>query len=112
MEKFTSLLTSFCSIREKTKAKQGYETTISWATTLEDVPTRKDSSTSASINDSKIRINTDDDIFFFSPDVVIKRGNQIVFDDENYDVIKVNKVYGASSEVHHLEVVARLVDHD
>lgn len=111
MPSFTSLLTSLCDIQRKSKAKAGYETTISWSTIASAVPTRKDSATSASIQDTKIRINTDDDIFFFNPGQDVKRGDQILFDSEKYDVIKVNKSYGASA-VHHLEVVARLQDHD
>lgn len=111
MPNFSSLLISLCNIQEKTLATVGYTTTPSWTTILTDIQTRKDSQTSASISDGQVRENTDDDIFFFNPDVNIKRGNRILFDSDLYDVIKVNKVYD-SVGVHHLEVVARYVDHD
>ena len=50
-------------------------------------------------------------LFIFNPEINIKRGNRIVFDSDNYDVIKVNKSYD-SVGIHHLEVLARLIDHD
>jgi len=112
MPDFTSLLTNLCDIQVKARTTTGYEKVLSWSNVATGVHTRKDSSTGASIQDTQIRLNTDDDVFFFNADVVIKRGNRIVFDSENYDVIKVNKCYGGSSAIHHLEVVARLVDHE
>jgi hypothetical protein len=111
MTSFTTLLTALCDIETKAMTKVGYEKTLSWSVASSDVPTRKDSATNASIADTGIRVNTDDDIFFFNPDVTIARGNRIAFDGDHYDVIKVNKVYGAT-DIHHLEVVARLTDHE
>lgn len=107
---FTNLLISTCDIQEKAQVQSGYEKVLEWANILTGVRTRKDSSNSPSITDVNIRINTDDDIFYFDADINVKRGNRIVFDSEYYDVLKVNKSYD-SVGVHHLEVVARLVDH-
>lgn len=111
MSNFSVLLISLCNIQEKAMALSGYVTAPTWSTIFTNVPTRKDSVTNASISDGQVRENTDDDVFFFNPDVVIKRGNRIVFLSENYDVIKVNQVYD-SVGIHHLEVVARITDHD
>lgn len=111
MNNFTSLLISLCDIQEKTLVTSGYTTTPAWNTVFTNIPTRKDSVTSTNIYDGQIRENTDDDIFFFTNDVIIKRGNRVLFDSELFDVIKVNKVFD-SDGVHHLEVVARYVDHD
>lgn len=108
---FTTLLISTCDIQQKTKSTVGYEKVLSWSNIYSGVATRKDSTNSAKINDGQIRINSDDDTFFFNPEINIKRGNRIFFDSDYYDVIKVNKCYD-SSTVHHLEVLARLVDHD
>lgn len=111
MQNFTQLLINLCDIQEKTLVTTGYTTNPTWATVFTSIPTRKDSVTSASISDGQLRENTDDDIFFFNSDVNIKRGNRILFDNDTYDVIKVNKVYD-STGIHHLEVVARYVDHN
>ncbi len=108
---FTGLLSSTCDIQTKALNTVGYEKVKTWTDAFTDVPCRKDSNNAPTVSDQKIRVNTDDDLFFFDPDVVIRRGNRISFDGDFYDVIKVNKSYGAS-EVHHLEVVARLTDHD
>lgn len=108
---FTALLIQRCTIQSKTLASSGYEKVKSWSNLLTDVPTRKDSDNGARISDADMRINTDDDIFFFDPSIAIKRGHRIILDNENYDVIKVNKCYD-STGVHHLEVVARFTDHD
>lgn len=107
---FTSLLIHTCNIEAKTLTTTGYEKVPTWEATSEDVPCRKDSSTGVKITDSNIRLNTDDDMFFFLPDVEIVRGNRIAFEGDHYDVIKVNKLYDRSS-LHHLEVIARNVDH-
>lgn len=109
MSNFTKLLISLCNIQGKTLSTVGYTQTPTWATLFTDVPCRKDSSTGASISDDIVRENTDDDVFFFNPDTTIVRGNRIIFDEDTYDVIKVNKVYD-STAIHHLEVVARLTD--
>lgn len=111
MANFSVLLISLCNIQAKALAVVGYTTAPTWSTLASNVPTRKDSVTNSSISDGQVRENTDDDVFFFNPDVVIKRGNRIVFAGENYDVIKVNQVYD-SVGIHHLEVVARYTDHD
>jgi hypothetical protein len=108
---FTTLLISLCTIQGKALIQDGYEKTKSWTNIATDVPCRKDSVTKADIKDETIRVNTDDDIFFFNPGVSISRGNRILFGTEYYDVIKVNNVYD-SSAVHHLEVVARLIDNE
>jgi len=108
---FISLLIHTCTIKAKTLNKTGYEKIASWTTVASNVACRHQPASSPSIEDTKLRINTDDDLFFFKSDAVIARGNMIEFESQQYDVIKVNKVSGASS-VHHLEVVARLIDHD
>lgn len=108
---FESLLIHTCDIQTKSLNQSGYEKVEAWANSATDVPCRKDSDNSARIEDTQIRINTDDDIFFFKPDVTIARGNRIVFNGENYDVIKVNELYDAKA-LHHLEVRARITDHD
>lgn len=108
---FTKLLISTCDIQAKSSTTVGYEKVLSWVNVSTGVATRKDSATNAKISDTEIRTNTDDDIFYFEPTVTIVRGNRIVFGSEYYDVIKVNKSYDAIS-IHHLEVVARLIDHN
>lgn len=111
MADFTALLIHTCTIQSKTLQASGYEKTQVWGNIATDVPCRHDSDTGANITDGDLRVNTDDDIFFFNPGVTIKRGNRIVEGGKNYDVIKVNKLYDASV-LHHLEVRARYVDHD
>lgn len=107
---FTPLLIHSCSIQAKTLSTSGYEKTASWQDVATEVACRKDSAP-ARIQDGDMRINYDDDMFFFNPDVQIERGNRIVFDGDHYDVIDVNKVYD-SKALHHLEVTARNTDHD
>lgn len=111
MSNFTALLISLCNIQRKALVLSGYTTTPSWSAHLSNVPCRKDSVTNASISDGQLRENTDDDVFYFNPDVDVKRGDRIVFSSENYDVIKVNQVFD-STAIHHLEVVARITDND
>lgn len=106
---FTSLLIHRCTIQGKTLSTSGYEKTASWSDLATDVPTRKDA-VPARILDADMRINSDDDMFFFNPSVVIERGNRIVFDGDTYDVIDVNKMYD-SKALHHLEVIGRNIDH-
>lgn len=106
---FISLLIHTCSIQAKTLNRSGYEKTETWSDIATGVATRHDSSNGVKISDGGIRINTDDDLFFFEPTVTIARGNRIVHDGINYDVIKVNKLY-AKAAIHHLEVVARATD--
>lgn len=107
---FASLLIHSCDIQAKSLSRTGYEKTEAWSNIATAVPTRHDSSNSVKINDGGIRVNTDDDLFFFQPDVAIERGNRIVHDGVSYDVVKVNKLFGRSS-LHHLEVIARATDH-
>lgn len=106
---FASLLIHTCTIQSKSLSTSGYEQTASWSDVATDVPCRHDSDNGAAITDADLRINRDDDIFFFLPNVTIRRGNRIVHDGENFDVIKVNKLYNAAA-LHHLEVRARYVD--
>ena len=106
---FTTLLIHTCDIEEKSLSTSGYEKVKSWSTKASDVACRHDSDTSVKINDTELRENNDDDIFFFNPDADVVRGDRIVYDSQNYDVLKVNKV-SDSSAVHHLEVRARLTD--
>lgn len=106
---FPDLLISTCDILEESFSEEGYEQVKEWNNKLTDVPTRKDSDNTARIQDEKIRINEDDDLFFFEADIDVVRGNRIVFNEENYDVIKVNEVYDDES-IHHKEVRARLTD--
>ncbi len=108
---FTSLLINTCDIQSKAMVLSGYEKTLTWSDIASDVPCRKGSSGGPAINDGLLRLNTDESIFYFNKDVVIKRGNRIVFETENYDVVKVNKCQDAVG-VHHLEVIARVIDHD
>ena len=107
---FSNFLIHTCTIEEKTLVQESYEQTEEWAVRAASVACRKDSDNSAKITDGLIRMNTDDDLFFFNPDVEIDRGNRILLDGDYYDVIKINKLYGATS-LHHLEVIARLTDH-
>lgn len=111
MANFSVLLISLCNIQRKALALTGYTTAPVWSAHLSSVPCRKDSVTNSSISDGQIRENTDDDVFFFNPDIDVKRGDRIIFSSENYDVIKVNQVYD-SVGIHHLEVVARITDND
>lgn len=111
MSDFTNLLISLCDIQVKSSTLSGYEKVLSWTTSLSGVHTRHDHAQRVEVSDSKVRINVDNDVFFFNPDVAIVRGNRIVFGGENFDVVKVNKLYD-STGVHHLEAIARLVDHE
>lgn len=108
---FTRLLIHTCNIMSKTYSLVGYEKTNDWALLVASVPCRRDSDVGTRINDAGIRTNIDDDIFYFNPGVPIHRGHRIVFDGMNFDVIKVNSVYD-SQVLHHLEVVARLIDNN
>lgn len=107
---FSSLLIQSCAIQSKSTVQSGYEQSNSWADVSTGVPCRKDS-VPVKISDTGVRSNSDDDLFFFLPGVTIERGNRIVLDGDNYDVIDVNKVYGRRA-IHHLEVTARITDHD
>lgn len=109
MPNFTNLLIHTCTIQAKVLNTSGYEKIKTWTNLATLVPCRHNSDTGAKIDDTEIRINTDDDVFFFNPDVAIARDNRIVHDGKNYDVIKVNKLYNASV-LHHLEVRARYID--
>lgn len=108
---FNSLLINICDIQSKTMSLSGYEKTLQWANIASSVPCRKGSSGNPNIKDGLSRLNTDESIFYFMPDVTIARGNRIVLDSENYDVVKVNKCQD-SIGVHHIEAIARIVDHD
>ena len=108
---FNSLLIHSCDIQAKSLNRTGYEKTESWTEIAENVPCRHDSSSNVKINDGNIRVNSDDDVFFFKPDVQIERGNRIVHDGVSFDVIKVGKLYNATT-LHHLEVIARATDHN
>lgn len=105
------LLIQTCDIQQKTQTLNGYEQISDWQDVETDVKTRKDSSNSVKISDTDIRVNTDDDLFFFMPNTPIVRGNRILFQGEFYDVIKVNKILD-SEEVHHIEAIARLTDNN
>lgn len=107
---FAAFLNQSCSIQAKTLSQSGYEQTPSWSDIATGVPCRMDRDNSAKIDDTTIRVNTDDNLFFFKSDVTIERGNRIVLEGANYDVIKVNKLYKKTT-LHHLEVVARITDH-
>jgi len=109
MPSFSALLIHTCTIQAKTLNTSGYEQVESWANVATLVPCRHDFDGSLAISDTELRVNTDDDVFFFNADAVISRGNRIVIDAKNYDVIKVKKLYD-SAALHHLEVVARAVD--
>lgn len=106
-----ALLIHRCDIQKKTIQHSSYERIEVWSTISADVPTRKDSDNTPRIYDEDMRTNIDDDLFFFLPNVIVERGNRIVFEGDNYDVIKVNKLYDATSH-HHTEVRARLIDSD
>ena len=106
---FTALLIQTCTIQQKTISQVTYEKSVSWSNVATNVPCRKEASQNIRIQDADFRSNTDDDTFFFNPDVVLFRGNRIILGGENYDVIKVNKVLD-SEAVHHIEAIARLVD--
>ena len=105
----SSLLISLCTIQTKVLNTQGYEQIKTWSDSSVDVPCRKDRVNSPKISDGEMRENNDDDLFYLEPDVVISRGDRIIFDGDYYDVIKVNKSYD-SKGVHHLEVTARQTD--
>ena len=109
---FTSLLINKCDIQSKSMSVSGYEKTPTWSDVATNVPCRKGSinGNRVRIQDTQLRTNTDDEIFYFNPDVVIVRGNRIKFENDLYDVVKANKCQD-SSKVHHIEVVTRLVDH-
>lgn len=107
---FTSLLIHTCTIQTKTLNQSGYEKTAAWSNLATNVPCRHDSDNGARIEDTEVRVNTDDDIFFFLPNATIDRGYRIIESGKTYDVIKVNKLFDANA-LHHLEVRARLTDH-
>ncbi len=108
---FAKLLIHTCTIQSKSLNTSGYEKIKTWSDLFTNVPCRHDSDDGAKIQDAEMRTNTDDDIFFFNPGVAVVRGHRIVQDGNTYDVIKVNKLYDAES-LHHLEVKARIVDHN
>ena len=110
MQLFTKLLISVCTIQQKTQVVQGYEKVQQWADIAVDVPCRKEPS-GGNIQDTEIRVAMDIDIFFFNPDVVVKRGNRILFETEYFDVVYINKIYD-SVGLHHLEVETRNADHN
>lgn len=105
---FAKLLIHTCTIQSKSLSTSGYEQQETWSDVSTDVPCRHDFA-AANTTDGDMRINRDDDLFFFLPDVTIERGNRIIEDGKNYDVLEVNKMYGAKV-LHHLEVRARYVD--
>lgn len=107
---FTSLLIQKCSIQRKGLTTSGYEKIEAWTDIATNVACRRSTSNGVSISDNQIRTNTDDDKFFFDPDVTIARDNRIVLDGLYFSVIKVNKIYD-SSKTHHIEVIARATDH-
>lgn len=109
MPSFTALLIHTADIQAKTLNTSGYEQLPTWTNIATAVPCRHDYDSSVSISDAEMRVNTDDDIFFFNPEVVIDRGNRIVSGGQTFDVINVNKLYN-STVLHHLEVTSRLVD--
>lgn len=106
---FSSLLIQTCTIQQKTISQSTYEKSVVWSNVATNVPCRKEASLGARIQDAEFRSNTDDDTFYFNPDVIIVRGNRIILNGLNYDVIKVNEVLD-STTIHHIEAVARLVD--
>lgn len=108
---FASLLIHTATIQSKSTQTEGYEQVEDWSDVAEDVPCRKDDSTNVKIDDSNIRLNTDEALFFFLPDANVIRGNRILMDGDLYDVVKVAKLYNRTT-LHHLEVLARLVDHN
>jgi len=107
---FSSLLIQSCTIQSKALTLSGYEKVEGWTTVASGVPTRKDA-VPVKIADAEIRVNSDDDFFFFKADVTIERGNRILLDGLYYDVIDVNKIYNRKT-LHHLEVIGRITDHD
>lgn len=107
---FASLLIHTATIQAKHRETTGYEQVDEWTDVADDVPCRKDDSPSAKIQDSNIRVNIDDALFFFLPDANVIRGNRILMDGDLYDVVKVNKLYARGTSPHHLEVIAHLVD--
>lgn len=109
---FANLLIHTCDIKRKVLSTSGYEKVASWNTIGSAIKCRHDSDNSPKINDQQnLRVNSDDDIFFFGPETDVKRGDKIEQDGESYDVIKVNKLYD-STALHHLEVRARLTDNN
>lgn len=106
---FSSLLIHRCSIESKTLSTSGYEQKESWSVIGTDIACRHDNSSSVSIEDSELRKNENDDIFFFDPNVNVSRGDRISFEGNYYDVINVNKM-ADSSAYHHIEAEARLVN--
>lgn len=91
----------------------GFEQIQSWSAGTT-VACRHDYERSSSASGGGVgvaRENTDNDIFFFNPDVSIAEGNRIVHDGKNYDVIKISKMYD-SGTLHHLEVTGRVTTHD
>ena len=107
---FASLLIQTCTIQSKTLSLSGYEKVEGWGNVATGVPTRKDRDNNPRIADDTMRHNSNDDIFFFMPNVVVSRGNRILLDGDYYDVINVNKVLDGTG-VHHLEIRARIADH-
>lgn len=108
---FASLLIQSATIQSKSLARTGYEVGETWNTVAADVPCRQNTHNTAKTQDGTIRINTDDDSFFFMPGVAVSRGDRLLIDAKVYDVVKVNKVRD-SVAVHHLEVIGRLTDNN
>lgn len=108
---FASLLIQTALIEDKSTVRSGYETDDAWTTVSAAEPCRQNTRNTARTQDGVIRTNTDEDQFFFLPTAPVKRSHRLTIDGKKYDVVKVNKVRD-SSAVHHLEVIARLTDHD
>jgi hypothetical protein len=103
------LLIHTCTIQDKSASTEGYEQVNTWEDIAIDVPCRHTTDDNVSIADGIMRVNTDNDLFSFQPDVEIVRGNRIVFEGENFDVIKVNNA-SDNTGIHHIVVRARKTD--
>jgi len=110
-QEFKNLLNQTCTIEERVRQKNAYETTTGWQDKVTDVATRKVQNNSTNFEDNEIRINEDEELFFMMPGVDIVQGDRIAINGSYYPVIKVNKLFDGNT-AHHLEVTGRITDND
>ena len=106
MENFTDLLVHKCDIKKEVLTTQGYETVKTLTTVANNVSCRYSASNRSSVKDGEMRIITDNEMFFFNPETEIKVDYIITFDEIDYTVLKVSKIYD-SEKLNHLEAEVR-----
>jgi len=99
---FEDLLNGICKIQERqeTQSDAG-EIKIDWVDIASEVECRKVIRRSPALDTKLGRVTVIDHIFYFMPDIIVKEGNRIIFENEAFLVTSV----GGDSEKHHKSVV-------